>query len=346
MEFEYELINGLKSNIFTSNNKNDGSFKSQCLNKFKFIINKNSTSDKKEYNNDFPPCNLISSLFSKEYKETLIESMKKFNNQINTSKKKEDSHDLNASNKLNPINSTYLINYNIYDVKKHSFFHIKIFGKYIKYFPIFTELTDYEKYISYNPQIERNPNFEIVQDNSLNFDYFHLKNYEISIDKFECLKEKYIKHKFTKKNITYFEDIFKYLFEEIKLNISSINVQSKYDEILLECSKLINDINEIIEEILNINKGNNQMIGINYLNSSHKSNKNIINEEEIKLNDMNNFQIINREANFCTFNNNKIRNKFILNTLNSKSIEHNFFENEIKPKNEIELKEKENINNK
>ena len=340
MELEYELINGLKSNIFALNKGNDGNYKTNCLNKFKFRLDKNSTSSKKEFDYDCPPCNLISSLFSKEYKETLVESMKKFNNKINTSKKKEDKHDLNTSNKLNPINNTYLINYNIYNVKKHSFFHIKIFGKFIKYFPIFTELTDYEKYISYNPLIESNPNFEIIQDNNSLYLDFYLKNYEISIDKFEFLKEKYIKHKFTKKNITYFEDIFKYLFEEIKLNISSINVQSKYDEILLECSKLIYDINEIIEEILNLNKGNNQMIGINYLSSSHKSNKNIINEEEIKLNGINNFQTINHEANFCTFNNNKIRNKFILNILNSKSIEYNFFENDKKPKNEIELTEK------
>ena len=153
-------------------------------------------------------------------------------------------------------------------------------------------MTNYEKYINYNPLLELNPNFEIITNNNEIHFEFYIKNYKISLDKFEKIKEKYIKHNFTKKNITHPEDIFKYLFEEIKININLINVENKYEENLKFCSKLINNINEIIEEIIDKDK-------------------------------------------FCLFNNDKIKKNIILNTMNSKSIEYNFLQNDtIKEKNE------------
>ena len=196
MKFENRIIN---SNIFS-------------------FINKNN-------NNDYPSCRIISSLFTKDYNDSL-------NNSQNKSEKKI-----------------------IYNIKENSIFLIKIFGQYIKYYPIFNELTNYEKYINYNPLLELNPNFEIISNNNNEIHFeFYIKNYKISMDKFEKIKEKYIKHNFTKKNITHPEDIFKYLFEEIKININLINVENKYEENLKFCSKLINNINEIIEEIIDKDK--------------------------------------------------------------------------------------------
>ena len=79
------------------------------------------------------------------------------------------------------------------------------------------------------------------------------------------------------------------------------------------CAKLINNINEIVEEILNINQ---------------ESNKNqetyIINNIENHLDKINSIQTINSKDKFCIFNNNIIKKNFILNDVNSKSIENNF----------------------
>ena len=152
--------------------------------------------------------------------------------------------------------------------------------------------------------------------------------YDIPVNKFESIKEKYIKHNFTKRNINFFEEIFKYLFEEIKINISCINIQNKYEDILKNCAKLINNINEIVEEILNINQ---------------ESNKNqetyIINNIENHLDKINSIQTINSKDKFCIFNNNIIKKNFILNDVNSKSIENNFI-----IKEGINEKEEENKN--
>ena len=138
--------------------------------------------------------------------------------------------------------------------------------------------------------MEFNPNFEIISNNNEIHFEFYIKNYHISNDKFEKIKEKYVKHNFTKRNIISLEEIFKYLFEEIKININLINEENKNEENLKLCSKLINNINEIIEEIINENK--------------------------------------NDKNNFCLFNNDKIKKNIILNTMNSKSIEYNFLQND------------------
>ena len=226
MELEKRIIN---SNIFS-------------------FINKNN-------NNDYPSCRIISSLFTKDYNDSLNNSQNKSEKKINIENDKDDNEtNTNKLTKSNMNIDTYLINYNIYNIKENSIFLIKIFGQYIKYYPIFNELTNYEKYINYNPLLELNPNFEIISSNNEIHFEFYIKNYKISMDKFEKIKEKYIKHNFTKKNITHPEDIFKYLFEEIKININLINVENKYEENLKFCSKLINNINEIIEEIIDKDK--------------------------------------------------------------------------------------------
>ena len=226
MKFENRIIN---SNIFSFMTKNN--------------------------NNDYPSCRIISSLFTKDYNDSLNNSKDKSENKINIENDKDDNEtNTNKLIKTNENIDTYLINYNIYNIKENSIFLIKIFGQYIKYYPIFNELTNYEKYINYNPLLELNPNFEIISNNNEIHFEFYIKNYKISLDKFEKIKEKYIKHNFTKKNITHPEDIFKYLFEEIKININLINVENKYEENLKFCSKFINNINEIIEEIIDKDK--------------------------------------------------------------------------------------------
>ena len=310
MELEYELIKDIKSNIISLNNNINSQKKFN--DNFKYFDEINSSSDKKRIkNNNNSTFGIISSVFTKKNKNKYLGN-KTYNN--------------NESIKLTLNNNIYLLN-NIYNIKENSIFHIKIFDKYIKYYPIFSKLTEYERFIKYNPLIENNPNFEIISDNSIHFD-FCLKNYDIPVNKFESIKEKYIKHNFTKRNINFFEEIFKYLFEEIKINISCINIQNKYEDILKNCAKLINNINEIVEEILNINQ---------------ESNKNqetyIINNIENHLDKINSIQTINSKDKFCIFNNNIIKKNFILNDVNSKSIENNFI-----IKEGINEKEEENKN--
>ena len=334
MELEHELNSDTKNNLFSFNNSsyyqshikiedNDNDNKS-------FLFNKNLTSNNKNINSSYPSCRIISSLFTKDFKETFCESNDKIKKKINTSNKKDIN--INGTNKFiksnpNANSNTYLINYNIYNIKENSIFHIKIFDKYIKYYPIFNELTGYEKYINYNPLIESNPNFEIITNDEIHYE-FNLKNYDIPFEIFESLKEKYIKHLFTKRNINYLEEIFKYLFEEIKINISCIDFEGNNEEILKTCSKLINDINEIVEEIINVknkiidNKAKIKISEIPYIN--------IINDKVSNLNKINGFQNPKEKVKFCTFNNNLIKKKFILNCMNSKSMESNFFENDQK----------------
>ena len=328
MELDSELKNYAKNDIFTFNNGSN--YQSKINENVNFLFNKNIKTNEKNINNSYPSCRIISSLFTKDFKEIFYESNDKINKIINTTDKKEGINDNSYTNKLmklNPTPNAYLINYSIYNIKANSIFHIKIFGKYIKYYPIFNELTGYEKYINYNPLLENDPNFEIISNNEIYFE-FHLRNNEVSSDKFEYLKEKYIKHHFTRRNITYIEEIFKYLFEELKINISCIDVENQYEEILKTCSKLINDINEIVEEI--INNDNKIINNRNKLKISQISYINIINNKKPNFNSINNLEIKKEKDLFCTFNNNFIKKKFILNYMNSKSIEYNFLENDQK----------------
>ena len=329
MEFEDEFINKTKSNLFTFNN--DSNYQSKINDNINLLFNRNMTTNGKTINNSYPSCRIISSLFTKDFRETFCDSNDKIKKQIITTDKKEEinNHNTNKIIKLNPTINTYLINYNIYNIKANSIFHIKIFGKYIKYYPIFNELTEYEKYIKYNPLIENNQNFEIITNDELHYE-FTLRNNEIPLNKLEYLKEKYIKHHFTKRNITYFEEIFKYLFEEIKINISCIDVESQCEKILKNCSILINDINEIVEEI--INSDNKIMNDKGKLKISKSSYINLINDND---NDsdcdiINNFRNNKEKEQFCTFNNLLIKKKFILNCMNSKTMEYNFLEKDQK----------------
>ena len=338
MEFEYELIKSLKSNML---NLKDASSQKKSNDNFKFFNDKPHKSGDEKFNYNNPSCKIISSLFTKDYRETLLESLDKVNKNSlkNSNKKDKNNENINNNNgdnklkKLNPINDTYLINYNIYNVKKNSIFHIQIFDKYIKYFPIFTTLTDYEKYICYNPLIESNPNFNIISNNFIHQN-FDLKNYEITLEKFQNIKDKYIKHDYTKKNITFFWEIFKYLFEEIKINIGCIMAKNQCDEILKICAQLINDINEIVEEILELNQKHNKEINNNSTNSQIDNKESIIKEKRIKIDKINGNRIKNHSDKFCIFNNNIIRKKFILNSINSKSINYNFLEKEKDKENE------------
>ena len=348
MEFEYELVNSLKKNML---NLKETSSQKKSNDNFKFFNDKPHTLSDEKFNYNNPTCRIISSLFTKDYRETLLESFDKIysSNKKEKNNKKEANvinNDINNNNdnkiiKLNPINDTHLINYNIYNVKKNSIFHIKIYDKYIKYFPIFTSLTDYEKYISYNPLIESNQNFVIISNKFIHKN-FDLKNYEITLEKFQNIKDKYIKNDYTKKNITFFSEIFKYLFEEIKINIGSIMAKNQCDEILKICAKLINDINEIVEEILGLNQEKQKETNNDSIRSMNNK-ESIIKEEKIKVDKINDKIINNYNDKFCIFNNNIIRKKFILNSINSKSIDYNFLEKEKVKENEeskiIELSE-------
>ena len=161
MELEYELIKDIKSNIISLNNNINSQKKFN--DNFKYFNEINSSSDKKRIkNNNNSTFGIISSVFAKKNKNKYLGN-KTYNN--------------NESIKLTLNNNIYLLN-NIYNIKKNSIFHIKIFDKYIKYYPIFSKLTEYERFIKYNPLIENNPNFEIISDNSIHFD-FCLKNYDI-----------------------------------------------------------------------------------------------------------------------------------------------------------------------
>ena len=321
MELECVSNKDIKSNIFSLK---DGVFQNEFNDSFTFFKNKNSSTESKKDNKSFSSCRIISSLFTKNLKETFYESNDKIINEIKTSDKKENIDESNKISINNEIGSTYLINYDIYNIKSNSFFHVKIFDKYIKYFPIFSELTHYEKYINYNPLIEKNPNFEIISPDDIHFN-FSVKDYNISQDKVEFFKGKYIKHNLIKRNIFNLEDIFKYLFEEIKINISCIDIEKPYEEILKYCSKLINDINEIIEEII---KGfNKDMPNKNGLKINLQFNKNIIKDNNCNFDNINNFQTKTDKDKYCLFNNNIYKKNYILNCINSKGIEYNFFEN-------------------
>ena len=126
---------------------------------------------------------IISSLFTKDnINRAFNQSNKtKNNNQIPI-----NINDINI--KDNNISNTFLIYYKIYNIKEISIFHIKLYNNYIKYFPIFTNLTELEKIICFNLLIENNPNFEIISPN-MKHDIFYINNYEISSGKIEILKK-------------------------------------------------------------------------------------------------------------------------------------------------------------
>ena len=372
MEIEYDSLDNekYKKNSITinenTNNKeikynsklllSDGIFGSKNQGKYDFF-NKDLSSTTK---NGFllPNCKIISSLFSKEnITKSLNQSIKsKKNSNENYLNKNyiNNGNYLNINTNLydnnmkeNHNSNTFLMNYRIYNIKESSLFHIRIFGKYIKYFPIFTNLTDFEKLICYNPLIENNPNFEIISQNYPH-ENFYIKNYDLSVEKIDNLKEKYIKHLYTKKNIIYAEEIFKYLFEEIKITLSCINVQIPYDEILMNCSNLIDNINTIIEDILKENNDKENIhLNINKQVESQKSSENKNYNETDKFEIINNFEIKNNlnEDNYCIFNNSKIKKNFILSDINSKCIEINFLD--YNKNNNLDEKIKNNqINNK
>ena len=339
----------------------DGIFRTKIQGKYNFFFNKDLSSEK---NNRFifPNCKIISSLFTKDninqaftqsilYKNNIKEIQKYNNNDINKINNNEihaEAH-LNNKNNIKENNNlnSFLINYKIYNIKENSIFYIKLYNKYIKYFPIFTNLSDFEKLICYNPLIENNPNFEAISPNFCHETFF-IKNYNISPEKLEILKDKYVKHLYTKRNIISVEEIFKYIFEEIKINLSCINVQSPFDNDLKYCSNLINNINEIIDYIL-IDKNNKENIFLNInqhqeiTKSNEKKNINGIS----KIENINNFEIKNNknENNYCLDNNNKLIKNFVLKDINSKVIENNFFENNNMVENINMNSDKEKENN-
>ena len=363
MEIENNsYTNDIKKNIFNSfneysnnkeinyNNKlllSDGIFKSIEKGKYNFFINKDIYSEKK---NSFiyPNCKIISSLFTKDnINRAFNQTNKNKNNNkiplniIDDIKNNEISNDINI--KENNTSNRFLINYKIYNIKESSIFHIKLYNNYIKYFPIFTNLTELEKIICFNPLVENNPNFEIISPN-MKHDIFYINNYYISSEKLEILKDKYVRHLYTKRNIISTEEIFKYIFEEIKINISCINVQSPYDDVLKNCSNLINNINEIIDDILNIKKIKENNILNNKSQQTKKTNENKIINGTTKIENINNFEIKNKkEDNYCMFTSSKIKKSFVLSDINSKSIGNSFLE--YKKNNNNNSEEKKNQQN-
>lgn len=380
MELEYGSITTEKCKQFSSsinkigNNKDEDNYNSKLLlsdgifgckipDQYNFFLNKELSSNKK---NDFlmPNCKIISSLFSQEnIQKSFNLSIKsnKNNNEITAnnsiSKGNDNSKSINISmnnyifnnnKENNNFSNSYVVNYRIYNIKESSLFHIKIYGKNIKYFPIFSKLTDFEKFICYNPLIETNPNFKIVP-----LDFYHenftVNNYNISEEKLENLKEKHVNHLFTRKNIISTEEIFKYLFEEIKINISCINLQSPYEDVLINCSNIINNINEIIEDILHENnKKEKCYLNMIYPQEIIKTNENKNNNEIPMSETINHFDNItnSNQNSYCMFNNGKVKKNIILNDMNSKCIEGNFFEckNKEIERNKIKDDDKININ--
>ena len=123
MELDHKIINSNKRNIFHNN----------------FLFNNNLTT-----NNNYPSFRIISSLFTKDYKNTFNDN----NNNKDSNIKDNNDNNNNELIKSNINIDKYSINSNIYNIKENSIFLIKIFGQYIKFYPIFTELSNYEKYIS------------------------------------------------------------------------------------------------------------------------------------------------------------------------------------------------------
>ena len=177
----------------------DGIFGSKNKEKYNFLLSNDLSSNK---SNIFPMpnCKIISSLFSKE---NLAKSFRSQNTQSIISKNNNNELQQNSTqNHPAPINSpmsdmanhkenqnNFSINYKIYNIKESSLFHIKIFGKYIKYYPIFHDITEFERLICYNPLIENNPNFELISPDFIH-NNFVLKNNSISTEYLESLKEK------------------------------------------------------------------------------------------------------------------------------------------------------------
>lgn len=318
----------------------DGIFRSKNQTKLNFLLN-NDYSNEKKNSFFYPNCRVISSLFTKDnINKVFTKPPSDQNNKTNThniTNSNDIQQNININNnfytEFNPNNTkenntlnSFIINYKIYNIKENSIFHIKLYDQYIKFFPIFSNLTDFEKYICYNPFIENNEHFELITQNCIH-ETFYVKNYDISNDKLEILKDKYIKHLYTKRNIISVEEIFKYIFEEIKINISCINVQSPFDDVLKNCSNLINSINEIITDIIN-DKKNKENIKINKNNNFSK------------IENINNFEI--RKKDDYPIINNNIKKSFVLGEINSKSIQNNFLEINKSNRIEEDLDKKDN----
>ena len=332
----------------------NGIFGSKIPGKYDNLLN-NNLSNRKNNIFPFPNCKIISSLFTNDKdlenqliaKKTNINEITPLNNNYSSLKNKRTKKD-NISSFNDSINifnekasNPLLINYKIYNLKESSIFLIKIYDKFIKYFPIFTNLSELEKYICYNPLIENNPNFKIISPDFCHQSFF-IKNHIITIEQLEKLKEKYVKHLFTKKNIISPEDIFKYFFEEIKINLSCINVQVPYEDVLKNCSYLINNINEIIDEFLN-EKMNKENIFVE--NNTNKKNDITLRSGITKMDDMKKYDLKNNKIknNDSIYNiNNKIHKSFTSNNTNSKCIEKNILDYKMA---NIELEEYHNNGN-
>ena len=369
MEIENDLSNNKKKNFYShiddSNTKiiennintkvllSDGIFRNKHKEDLHFLFNNNCSSDKA--NSLFSPkFHIFSSAFTRDniYKphtkplsnQNIKEKMK-YNKIINSNEIQQHIKNNNnmfiESNQNNIKENTkeknilpnqFLINYKIYNIKENSIFHIKLYDQFIKFYPIFTNLTNFEKYICYNPMIEKNEHFGMISQN-YNHEPFYIKNYEVSNEKLEILKDKYVKHLYTKRNITSVEEIFKYIFEEIKINLSCINAQSPYDDVLKNCSNLINSINELITEFIKGKKS--------------EENLKIANNNTTKIENINNFEIT-KNGGCSLINNSPIindKNFYVLNEINSKSIQSSFLEINKNKSIEDNSDKKENRNN-
>ena len=304
MEGENDLVERNNKNLFTFDESSDKKkyliYGTQPFNeilnseKYQNIPNMNTSLSKNLLNSynekqfNFSNCKIISSIFSKENIIKCYESNKK---KIHQNTYTNNTHNHNSLN-LQRIN----------DIKQSSIFELQIFGNYIKYYPIFNNITDNERWVCYSHFIESNSNLAIENHEYI---HFNIKDYFVSVEKLEILKEKYIKHLFTKRNITMAEEIFKYLFEEIKLNLSCVTKQSNLNDILLNCSNLIQNINDIVEIIINDDNKNDI-----YLDNK--------NNQIIKIND-------NNDKNYCKFNNGIVKKSFVLNDINSKFLDNLYF---------------------
>ena len=241
-----------------------------------FFSNNDSDTSKSKYNffnhkdngNFFSNFRIISSLFTR----------KNIENEVNNFAINSNNNSVKKS--INNNYNNYIEQMNIYNVVDRNIFQIKIFNESIKYYPIKYNLTESEKIITYDPKIESSENFEIIDYNyeKLKCAIFYVKDHNISMDNFNFLKNKYITDVYTRKNIINYEEIFKYLFEELKLNLSCIDISADIDSQLSNCSKLIKDINEVAE-FFKINGGNDNKEN----DVSKKNNININNTNNHKM---------------------------------------------------------------
>lgn len=300
------------SNLLNRNPKNN------------FLSNEEKKSKRKNNKNTFKyNFQLISSLFSKE-------NIKKSLDEYFGPSQEEEVNSINSLESEIKNNNNLHVKDNIYDLNDCLIYQLKIFGKFIKYYPIINDLTEDEKLVAFNPILEKNKNFKVLLDinNFLIMDCY-LEKYNVAHEQFINLKEIYLKDVEIKSDIKSINELIKQLFLELKITLCCINVKENIDENLKKCSIMIDNINNIVEYMMknskpknvilsnkkNINNKNIDVITDIYdpilflANSDQNSSLVSKNNEMFYENSNNNLVDDNANLNFISSNSNKEKNK-------------------------------------